>query len=385
MIRCLLRSVARQAGRLAGLPLALVGFCCLSLALGDARSEPVRGLWVVRHDLATPEGVQDVLATAQRAGLTTLFVQVRGRGDAYYQSASVPRAEEIEDAFDPLGAILEGASERGMDVHAWFNVFLTWHAQRFPKSEHHVLNVHPEWFAGSRDGVHMGSRRPELGLRARGVEGRYLSPTHPAVHDHLLDVISELLHAYPVQGLHLDYIRYPNEHYDFAAHSIETFKNAYRHNPLGTDKAAKSSWMAWRSDRVTQFVRRVKRLSRQIRPEIEVSAAVKPDLLVAYRRYGQDWVRWLNRHYVDFVVPMFYVGTNEQIVEMMATVRRYVVKGQILAGVGAWNQSPEDTMMQAATSKDIDLDGFVIFSYRTLVNQSELVDALADRYGGDDG
>ena len=82
---------------------------------------------------------------------------------------------------------------------------------------------------------------------------------------------------------------------------------------------------------------------------------------------------------------MFYVGTNERIAEMMATVRRYVVKGQVLAGVGAWNQSPEDTMMQAATSKAIDLDGFVIFSYRTLVDQPELVDALADRYGGDDG
>ena len=71
-----------------------------------------------------------MVADAARAGITDLFVQVRGRGDAYYESSIVPAALPLRDAwkrhgrYDPLEDVLESAHARGIRVHAWMNVYL---------------------------------------------------------------------------------------------------------------------------------------------------------------------------------------------------------------------------------------------------------------------
>lgn len=55
----------------------------------------VRGLWVVRTSITSPEKIANVVDTARRYGFNALFVQVRGRGDAYYQSTLEPRSDEL--------------------------------------------------------------------------------------------------------------------------------------------------------------------------------------------------------------------------------------------------------------------------------------------------
>jgi len=371
----------RQAGHGAGLPFFLI-FTLLWLS-SSVEAVSVRGVWVVRHDITTPERVRQVVDTADRAGTKTLFVQVRGRGDAYYQSALVPIAEDVEEGFDPLGAVLSEARTRGMTVHAWFNVYLTWYQDRWPKAENHILATHPEWFASSSDGIDMGTTGPLDDLVGRGVEGRYLSPSNDDARRHLLVALHELVRAYDVDGIHLDYVRYPNEHYDFGPAAVDEFSRAYRRDVRKMDEADRRAWLAWRSEQVTEFVQRVHRLRQKVRPTLRVSAAVKPDMLRAYRRYGQDWVRWLNRRYVDFVVPMFYVGSIEKLTEQMEAVERYALKGYVLAGIGAWNQRPRDTLSQAERAIATGMDGFVIFSYRTMIDQPKLVTALSDRFGED--
>src|SRR5438045_7242526 len=90
----------------------------------------MRGLWVVRTGLLTPEAVDRVVDAAARAGFNALFVQVRGRGDAFYTSRLVPRSELLRGQparFDPLGRLLLRARQRGLQVHAWVNVLLTAH------------------------------------------------------------------------------------------------------------------------------------------------------------------------------------------------------------------------------------------------------------------
>src|SRR5262245_51775245 len=90
----------------------------------------MRGLWVVRTGLVSPEAVDRVVDEAARAGFNALFVQVRGRGDAFYASYLVPRSELLRGQradFDPLGRLLARARERGLQVHAWVNVLLSAH------------------------------------------------------------------------------------------------------------------------------------------------------------------------------------------------------------------------------------------------------------------
>ena len=74
---------------------------------------------------------------ADDAGFNTLLVQVRGRGDAFYDSRWEPRAEALGSApagFDPLALVISEAHARGMAVHAWVNTRLVWGPRGLPAS-----------------------------------------------------------------------------------------------------------------------------------------------------------------------------------------------------------------------------------------------------------
>src|SRR2546428_10069804 len=87
------------------LPLLLLGAPDIQAAL--PASAEMRGLWVVRTALVSPASVDRVVDEAQRAGFNALFVQVRGRGDAFYRSELVPRSDILEaqpPGFEDVGA-----------------------------------------------------------------------------------------------------------------------------------------------------------------------------------------------------------------------------------------------------------------------------------------
>lgn len=64
-------------------------------------------LWVVRHNIATSGQIDDLLKTAKQSGIKNIFVQVRGRGDAYYTSSIEPSAFDVPESFDPLNYLFE--------------------------------------------------------------------------------------------------------------------------------------------------------------------------------------------------------------------------------------------------------------------------------------
>ena len=62
----------------------------------------VRALWVVREAMTSPEAVKEMVKRANEAGFNNLLVQVRGRGDAYYQARWEPRAASLKNQADDL-------------------------------------------------------------------------------------------------------------------------------------------------------------------------------------------------------------------------------------------------------------------------------------------
>ena len=126
----------------------------------DAPSE-MRGLWVVRTALVSPEAVDAVVDQARSAGFNALFVQVRGRGDAFYASRLVPRSR-CSRASRARSIRSRGCSRRaraaGSQVHAWVNVLLSAHFVR-PLPAGHVAAAHPEWLM-------VPAARPRAGRRS---------------------------------------------------------------------------------------------------------------------------------------------------------------------------------------------------------------------------
>lgn len=403
------RDAEGQSDRLVGLPFFLIWVCLWASpwwpgaapagavearAADESPAAEFRGIWVVRSTLTSVEGVTRAVSQARRAHFNAVLLQVRGRADAYYASRMVPPGEDLaeaEDGFDPLACAITACREAGLEVHAWVNLFLAWNpTQKVPRSPDHLLNRHPEWFMGSSDGIDMGRMDLDgVDLVRRGVEGRYLSPAVPEVRKHLVDVVAEIVRNYDVDGIHLDYVRYPNRHYDFGLLSRAAFVRQYRFDPLrlvDTSGAAQSEesgriwervqWQRWRTEQVNHQVEAIRAVLDRTAPWVKLSAAVKPDFEDAYYQNGQDWIGWINRGIVDFVVPMFYVGATREIEVQIREARKYVKKGHLYAGIGVWNQSLAETAAQVEVARRLALPGVALFSYDSLIGKAGSLDRL---------
>ncbi|MCK6619249.1 MAG: family 10 glycosylhydrolase [Calditrichaceae bacterium] len=360
----------------------------------DRPAEKVRGLWVVRHNLNRPESIDSMLAFAARYHFTDLFVQVRGRGDAYYRSNYEPPAEGLEEGFDPLAYLLAKAkaADYSLRIHAWVNVFYLWSSPVLPKSPQHLVHRRPEWIVYP---VHYNPEIPDTNFSGRrNEEGLYLSPMIPEVQQYILEVVEDLLSRYRVDGLHLDYIRFPGYDFDFNPVVRTSFKEKYFLDPLDFKRDAAvfvanfgntgydiffNRWAKFLRSGLSGFV---KSLSGQLRsryPGIIISAAVKPDLSKAYWQYYQEWDRWLREKWLDWALPMNYTPANPEFLGRTETILKSGDPGGILMGISLYNQPPESVIYKTRVITNLDLSGFVYFSYDQIARDKKLQRLYANK------
>jgi uncharacterized lipoprotein YddW (UPF0748 family) len=359
--------------------LALV---CLVPALPVAAVPPsgeLRGLWVVRTALVSPQAVDQVVDEADEAGFNTLFVQVCGRGDAFYRSALAPRSSLLERqlrSFDPFARLLARARARRMKVHAWVNVLLTAHfGQPLPRG--HVLEKHPDWAMVPKSVataalVASGPRRLRLVMdagRAEGdVEGYYLSPAVPAVRDHLEAVVRELVRTYAVDGLQLDFVRYPGPGFDYSRAALEGFRRASGGTDLlGGPARSPAQWDDYRRQVLTALVARLSDAARAERPGLVLSAAVAPDEAQAVNNKFQDWPRWLSSGLLSALCPMTYTADSRLFQEQVEVARERASGAQpVWAGIGAYRLDVAGIVEKVELARQSGARGVVLFSHESL-------------------
>jgi uncharacterized lipoprotein YddW (UPF0748 family) len=223
----------KMKGPLVGVLFVLLVFGSLAgpvVALpARAAAPPFRGLWVPRWGLTDPAWVDRMVDDAARAGFTDLFVQVDGRGEAYYRSELLPPAEGL-DGYDPLAAILKLGHARGLQIHAWINAFTVGLPGRTPPSALHPLNAHPDWVTHDAKGQSLLGWAPDRAQR--NLVGYFLDPGLRPVQDFVAAVVAEVAERYPVDGIHLDYIRYPGTEFGYHPSVRAEFAERYGSDPL---------------------------------------------------------------------------------------------------------------------------------------------------------
>ncbi len=374
----------------------LICFSFQCLVLGQPGPE-VRGLWVVRTSLRSPAAIDKLVEEAADSGFNTLMVQVRGRGDALYASRLEPRSDllnEQPDDFDPLGYLLEKAKARNLRVHAWMNTLLVHVANGHAPSPGHVLARHPEWAMAPRNLASLlysrKAKYPEslnrigeaIKKRAEETEGFYLDPAEPAVRVFLAQVCSDLLSRYPIDGLHLDYLRYPNPDFGFGRIALDSFREEIDTNlkPSVRKRMSKAfakdrlcyierypiQWDAFRRRQVTKLLQQLQQAAKAQRPGIMLTAAVTGDSQVAFDQKFQDWRAWTEERLLDGVCPMAYTTDTDIFKNQVAIARGFSFGAQVWAGIGAWRLSIESTLEKISIARKIQADGFLLFCYGTL-------------------
>ena len=368
----------------------------------------VRALWVTRTTLATPAAIERMVAAARQGGFNTLLVQVRGRGDAYYASTLEPRAAGLADrpaAFDPLADVLERAHAAGLSVHAWVNVNLVGSAVTPPIAPAHVLVRHPEWLmvpralAASLRGTSPTSKayvaRVAAWTRAHGneVEGLYVSPIHQAAAEHAAAVTGDLARRYALDGIHVDYVRFPGDGFDYSAPALAAFRAVLDRELTPADQRALSArqardplaattiyaerWAAFRRSRLTALVMRVRTAVKTARPSIVLSAAIRPEVEMATDGKLQDWRTWVDQGLLDVICPMAYATDPVTFSRDVAAVRDLAGDRPVWAGIGAWRLTRAQTLAHVAAARRLGVQGTIFFSYEALVTPPNTAASLA--------
>jgi uncharacterized lipoprotein YddW (UPF0748 family) len=300
-----------------------------------------RAMWVdaFNDGIKSRAQVQKLVADAHRANLNVLIVQVRKRGDAYFNRADEARALDIigSRGFDPLSYVIElaHASRPRIEVHAWLNTF-------FVGDTSGVSVIHPDWVNRTNDGA----------------SGGFLDPAIPEVQAYTHKVFMDVALNYNVDGLHMDFVRYPGINWGYTAASLAKFRNDT--GVTGVPAPDNASWVAWRRDSVTAFVRDLHNDLQQKKPSVKLSGALicfggGPATLAgwggtsAYSSVFQDWAGWLLRGYLDFGVPMNYdsewIGREKAWFDgWLAFEKDSGFANRVVTGMGAFLNYPDDSL-----------------------------------------
>ncbi|HKQ73861.1 MAG TPA: family 10 glycosylhydrolase [Blastocatellia bacterium] len=364
--------------------------------------QETRALWVKRTTMVSPESVRELVTRAKENGFTDLIVQVRGRGDAYYDSSLEPRAEDLSSqpaSFDPLSLTIDEAHRYGIKIHAWINIYVVADIESLPRSKDHLIYKHPEWVMVPRGVAAELYDRPTDGdaylnrileysrVNRHELEGLFISPAHPEVKENLLNIWTEIATRYEVDGLHFDYVRYPNPQYDYSRVSIDRFRDEmekrlvgeereslalqFQSDPLVYVKKFPLAYAQFQRDQVTDLVERIYKGVKKIKPHAVISAAVFANEDDAARSRFQDWKEWLRMGCLDVVCPMAYTHDTEIFRQQLLGAINHSSGKRVWGGIGAFKQPAESAIEKIRVTRELGAQGFILFSYDSSILVSD--------------
>jgi len=304
-------------------------FSVIILCISISANAQVRALWVPIWEITTPEKADQILQDANDNNINQLLVQIRYRGDAAYvpnrlsnfYENTEKRYHAIKDSlFDPLDYILNNNTNVDLEIDAWFPTFVITGHDLTKLSPNHIYFIHPEY-------VTCDFSQEEMDYKQ--YMGAFLDPGIPQVRQYTKNVIMDIVTNYNINGIHLDYIRYPDSHYGFAELALNEYKKDVKFQDA-------DAWKQWKEDQITNFVKDIYASIKKISPSTQVTAAVISNLNEA-ERYSQNWIKWLQEGFLDKAYLMEYSTSTSTIEKHLNFLSNYNLNEKIVVGLRCWS------------------------------------------------
>ncbi len=306
-----------------------------------------RAIWVSTRDFTTAEDASALVDRCKKCKLNVIVPDIFVRNTFLATSDLMPAAESAEKGFDPLGCLIDKAHAAGLEVHPWFCV--TYRDRRFRR-----------WFADQQgenvDMLDDDGKVVELGADVH----------REAYRRFIVDLMVGVARDYPVDGIHLDYIRSMGRCYCDSCR--REFARQFG-KPL--NEATDDEWICWQRQAIGDIVRRTAEGVRQVRPNAKMSAAVFANLTGGANQ-GQDSAGWAQQKWIDLILPMDYkmqtlhVRANErQFLEALADDDQLVTGLSLYmrSGGDVLSRSPELVQQQIELVRQMGIHGYCLFAY----------------------
>ena len=238
----------------------------------------------------------DILDRLKAIHINTVLLQTRVRGSVIYPSKIEPWDVALtgqygmDPGYDPLQFAIDECHKRGMELHAW------------------VVTIPAYKVAQTKQMGKTGIHAKKANLIKKHNDQYYLDPGQPGTADYLVEICSEIVRNYDVDGLHFDYIRYPENAGSFPD------GDSYKKYGNGRNKAQ------WRRNNVTHIVRSIYQRVKTLKPWVRISSSPVGKFRDTQRFSARGWncydavyqdaQGWLREGIHDALYPMMYFKGN---------------------------------------------------------------------------
>ncbi len=354
----------------------IVSFFLVFIVIPEMSHGQNRSLWVTRWDYESADDVIRIMENCQAIGVKNVIFQVRGNATVFYPSKIEPWGWELtgdsaqnigmDPGWDPLQTAIDEAHKRGMELHAWMNLFPGWRGLESPPAKsNHIWLKHRSWFIIDQKGVLL---QPTRSFYA------FLSPGNPSVRQYLASLFGEVAKNYPsLDEIHMDYVRYPAHNevsrtirdFSYDKVSVAAFRKIHKKYP----QYDMPEWMKFKCDQVSSTIRAVRLAILDASPTMRLSSTCMAEINRATSEVGQEPREWLSEGLVDWIIPMAYKRDTAGLEETLTSLDQAFdskYKQQISVGLNIDFNSTSEVRRQMALVSQRGYSGQVLFAYSSL-------------------
>ena len=317
---------------------------------------------VTNNEAAQKAEFIEKLEQAQALGMNTVVVQVRPKGDAFYESdlnpwsAVLTGVQGVDPGYDPMGFMIQETHKRGMEFHAWMNPYriTTSGTDLAALSADNMARQHPDWILTYNNAM-------------------YYNPANEDVKDYICDTVEEIVENYDVDAIHFDDYFYPSNY------------------PLPEGEDRDGVTANERRDHVNDLIKQVYRTIKKADSSVEFgispmgiwkNSTSDPDGSATrgtegyYSVFG-DAKTWVEKGWVDYIVPQIYWEQGNAYADYETLVRWWsdVVKGtgvDLYIGHGIYKDVvASEIEEQLKVNEKYNVSGSFFFSLRDLLNNRQ--------------
>lgn len=332
-----------------------LAFACHAVGETDPTRGLIPGIGLYGTTCETEQETIEHIQKCKAYGITVLYPSLSGGGTVIWKTDKelyyTPYREVMAGGFDSLACFIKHAHEAGIKVYP--SVAIS------PMNK--VFDTHPEWETRDRE----GNLSSETTTRA-------VSLAYPGARAAKIAVVMDLINNYDVDGVMLDYCRYPeNSHsektkygfYGYDQPLIDACKTIYGFDPreVPIDSPLWNIFNRMRAETVTAFVREFREAVRASGRDIRIGGFGDTIYDLETRSCGRDVPAWARAGLIDD----YFLATYQENAEAVSDVVR---EARLLAG-------PRVKLMTALTP----------FNHFVTTNEQMVAVAGAQLKGGADG
>ena len=312
--------------------------------------------------------INEMAEKCAKYNINTAVIQVRPFSDAIYPSEIFPYShiitgtQGIAPDFNPLEYIIKKFHEKNIAVHAWVNPLRVSTGQT------------PSYIAESNP----AKKYPTFTYK----DGIYYDVSYPEVRKLIIDGIAEIVKNYDIDGVQLDDYFYPSEDLDYDKKSYDNYAKSVKSDFIPVSHGE------WRKANINMLVEGIYSKIHSLKNNVVFGISPQCNF-DNNEKIGADVKVWCSQKgYIDYICPQIYVSNNHPTFPFntladrwKATVTNSDIKLYMGLGIykagsdadsGTWLLSDDNIKKQIEYTRDINTDGFMLYSYDYL--ESELAE-----------